>query len=252
MGLPSFNPPPLQEGPEGKGQFTPSWKMWLNQLVQAVRALLGGNITAGTNVTVTGTWPNQTVNAIGGGTGGGVTSVSVVANNGITQAVADATTAPVITLGLGAITPTSVAASGSISAGTPIAAASGGTGLATGGTAGAVLVWAGSAWAAIFGVVFNRQTASYVLVLADGDNNHWVEMNVAGANTLTIPPHSSVAIPVNTTILWSQYGAGQITITPGLGVTLRKSSTLTSRAQYSTGGMTQVATDEWYVYGDLT
>jgi len=45
---------------------------------------------------------------------GSVTSVSVTANNGITQSVANPTTTPNITLGLGAITPTSVAASGTV------------------------------------------------------------------------------------------------------------------------------------------
>lgn len=49
------------------------------------------------------------------GTGGTVTSVSVTANNGITQSVATATTTPVITLGLGNITPTSIVSTGNSS-----------------------------------------------------------------------------------------------------------------------------------------
>ena len=50
----------------------------------------------------------------GGGGGGTVTAVSVTASNGISASVANPTTTPSITLGLGAITPTSVSASGTI------------------------------------------------------------------------------------------------------------------------------------------
>lgn len=57
------------------------------------------SIVAGTNVTVTGTWPNQTINATGGGGGSGtVTSASVVSANGFAGTVANATTTPAITL----------------------------------------------------------------------------------------------------------------------------------------------------------
>ena len=57
------------------------------------------SIVAGTNVTVTGTWPNQTINATGGGGGSGtVTSMSVVSANGFAGTVANATTTPAVTL----------------------------------------------------------------------------------------------------------------------------------------------------------
>lgn len=51
----------------------------------------------------------------GGGGSGTVTSVSITSANGISGTVATATTTPAITLSLGAITPTSIVASGSIS-----------------------------------------------------------------------------------------------------------------------------------------
>lgn len=53
-------------------------------------------------------------NGSGGGGSGTVTSVSVVTANGISGSVATSTTTPAITLTLGAITPTSVAASGNV------------------------------------------------------------------------------------------------------------------------------------------
>lgn len=84
----------------------------------------GANSTVGPNVTVdvqtaSGTQPGllaaadwTTFNNKGSGT---VTSVSVTTANGVSGTVATATTTPAISLTLGAITPTSVAASGAIS-----------------------------------------------------------------------------------------------------------------------------------------
>ena len=54
-------------------------------------------LVAGTNITVTGTWPNQTIAASGGGSGT-VTSVSVASANGFAGTVATDTTTPAITL----------------------------------------------------------------------------------------------------------------------------------------------------------
>lgn len=59
----------------------------------------------------TGAW---TTPAGGGGGSGTVTNVSVVSANGVSGSVATPTTTPAITINLGAITPTSVAASGTV------------------------------------------------------------------------------------------------------------------------------------------
>ena len=58
------------------------------------------SLVAGTNVTITGTWPNQTINSTGGGGGGSgtVTDVSIVSANGLAGTVATSTTTPAITL----------------------------------------------------------------------------------------------------------------------------------------------------------
>lgn len=101
------------------------------------------------------------------------------------------------------------------------------------------------------GVTANRQTSSYTLVLADA--NVVVEMNVASANTLTVPPNSSVAFDVGTVLEGLQYGAGQTTITPGSGVTIRSSGgKLKTAAQYAAFSLRKIATDEWIVAGDLS
>jgi hypothetical protein len=78
-------------------------------------------------------------------------------------------------------------------------------------------------------------------------------MNVAGANTLTVPPNSSVAFPTGTVLEGVQYGAGQTTITPGAGVTIRSSGgKLKTTAQYSSFSLRKIATDEWIAAGDLS
>jgi len=99
-------------------------------------------------------------------------------------------------------------------------------------------------------VTANRQTASYTLVLSDADK--LVEMNVASANNLTVPPNSSVAFSTGTQILLAQYGAGQTTVVAGSGVTVRSSGgKLKLNAQYSGATLIKIATDEWYLFGDI-
>ncbi len=94
------------------------------------------------------------------------------------------------------------------------------------------------------------KTASYTLVLAD--SGKLIEMNVAVANALTVPPNSSVAFPVGSVISVRQYGAGQTTITAGAGVTVRVLGGIAGMAgQYSEVTLTKRATDEWVLVGDV-
>jgi hypothetical protein len=99
--------------------------------------------------------------------------------------------------------------------------------------------------------VFNTQTGSYTLVLAD--NGKVVEMNVAGANNLTVPLNSSVAFPTGTRIDIAQYGAGQTTVVATGGVNVRsKGGALKLSAQYAGATLLKRATDEWYLFGEIT
>ena len=99
-------------------------------------------------------------------------------------------------------------------------------------------------------ITTNRQTASYTLVLSDADK--LVEMNVASANNLTIPLNSSVAFPTGTQILLAQYGAGQTTIVPTSGVTVRSNGgKLKLNVQYSGATLIKIGTDDWYLFGDI-
>jgi hypothetical protein len=99
-------------------------------------------------------------------------------------------------------------------------------------------------------ITTNRQTASYTLVLADADK--LVEMNVGSANNLTIPLNSSVAFATGTQILLAQYGAGQTTIVPTSGVTVRSNGAkLKLNVQYSGATLIKIAENEWYLFGDI-
>jgi len=97
----------------------------------------------------------------------------------------------------------------------------------------------------------SQSGTTYTLVL--GDAGKVIETTNAAAITLTVPPNSSVAFPIGTWIDIYQYGAGQITLTNGVGVTLRSAdSKLKTRVQYSGITLVKRGTDEWMVFGDLT
>jgi hypothetical protein len=102
----------------------------------------------------------------------------------------------------------------------------------------------------IAAVAPNDQTASYTAVLAD--KHRLVRISNASANTFTIPPNSSVAFDLGTTLQLAQQGAGQCTVTAGAGVTIRTPHGAKTAVQYSMVQAIKVAADEWYVAGDTT
>lgn len=66
-------------------------------------------------------------------------------------------------------------------------------------------------------LLFTTQVVNYVLALADEFSG--VEMNTAAANTVTVPPESSVPWEIGCSVVIEQIGAGATTITAGAGVT---------------------------------
>lgn len=95
-----------------------------------------------------------------------------------------------------------------------------------------------------------RKTADYILAI--GDKDALIEMNLSIANTLTIPASSSVDFPIGTQILVTQYGSGVTTIVADIGVTINYSSLSLSLAnQYSFVALLKIGTNEWYAIGDL-
>lgn len=100
-------------------------------------------------------------------------------------------------------------------------------------------------------VEINAQVGTtYTLVLADA-NSKLVKLTNAAAIALTIPTNATVAFPIGTVINLVQYGAGQVTV-GGAGVTINSAQGLKLRAQYSSGTLIKMGTDEWLLSGDTT
>jgi hypothetical protein len=100
-------------------------------------------------------------------------------------------------------------------------------------------------------LTINSQSDSYTLVL--GDAGKAVHISKVSAVTLTVPPNSSVAFPTGTFLYASQTNIGQITLTPGSGVSLfSNGNKLKTSGQYATVGLLKIATDSWLVSGDLS
>lgn len=103
-----------------------------------------------------------------------------------------------------------------------------------------------------FNLTLNAQTGTtYTTVLTDAGK--FVTLNNAAAIVLTIPLNSSVAYTTGDQINLMQLGAGQVTITPTAGVTIRSSGTkLKTTAQYSVATVVKIDTDTWVAIGNLT
>jgi hypothetical protein len=104
-----------------------------------------------------------------------------------------------------------------------------------------------------FGV--NTQTGTtYTTVI--GDNGKLVTQSNASAITTTIPPNASVDYSVGAQITFAQYGAGQVTIQGGSGVTIvstgATAATPKLRVQYSTATAIQTSVNNWLVVGDIS
>jgi ElaB/YqjD/DUF883 family membrane-anchored ribosome-binding protein len=99
--------------------------------------------------------------------------------------------------------------------------------------------------AKVIGAINAQTGTTYTLVLADASKH--ITMSNASANTLTIPPNSSVAFEIGTRIMVQQKGAGSTTIAAGAGVTINAPSTVTLAIdeQHESRGLIKVATDTW-------
>jgi hypothetical protein len=103
---------------------------------------------------------------------------------------------------------------------------------------------AGTYYTRQIGRNINARSSSYTLALGDDDGR--VEMNIAGANTLTVPPSSNVAFTIGTEIRITQIGAGATTITPGSAVTVDNAGAL---SQWQTVVLYKRGTNEWVQTG---
>lgn len=101
-------------------------------------------------------------------------------------------------------------------------------------------------------IALNAQTGTtYTTVLAD--DGKLITCDNGSPIALTVPPSSSVNYGIGTQINIMQLGVGVVTITAGVGVTLRSNgSKLKTNGQYSVATCCKIATDTWVVIGNLT
>lgn len=118
-------------------------------------------------------------------------------------------------------------------------------------TAGQILTAAELDAVATAMIALNAQTGtSYTAVL--GDDGDLVTLDNASPITFTVPPNGTVAFGIGTQINIMQLGAGQVTITPGAGVTIRSAgSRLKTSAQYAVATCVKIASDTWVAVGNL-
>lgn len=126
--------------------------------------------------------------------------------------------------------------------------------LTGGATSGAVTL--SFDYAAGTALTLNAQTGTtYTFVLADAANKLITASNAA-AQTYTIPLNSSVAYATGSQINIIQIGAGQVTILGAAGVTVASTGATAAqpklRVAYSAATLMKVATDTWYVVGDIS
>jgi hypothetical protein len=101
------------------------------------------------------------------------------------------------------------------------------------------------------GMPVNEQDANYAFVLDDAGK--MVRANTSSGVTYTVPPNSSVAFPIGTTIVLRVIGAGALTIAPGAGVTLwvPGSTPSGSRTLSALGACTMIleSANQWLLTG---
>jgi hypothetical protein len=105
-------------------------------------------------------------------------------------------------------------------------------------------------WADPNQIAVSNKTANYTLALVDSFS--LIEMELAGANTVTIPLNATVAFPIGTIIYITQIGAGQTQIVPTGGVTLQSDGGATKIAsQFTEVSLRKRATNTWQLVGKI-
>lgn len=84
------------------------------------------------------------------------------------------------------------------------------------------------------------------------DANKLIELNGSTDRVFTVPPNSDVAFDIGTQILLARKGTAELDIAEGTGVTIQsKDDNLSLDSQYSGASLVKVATNTWYLFGDL-
>lgn len=101
----------------------------------------------------------------------------------------------------------------------------------------------------------NAQTGTtYTTVLADAGKI--ITSSNGSAVTVTIPPNSSVAYPIGSSLTIISIGVGLTSLAQGAGVTITSTGAVSTapvlRVQHSSATAIKTATDTWRVVGDIS
>jgi len=97
----------------------------------------------------------------------------------------------------------------------------------------------------------SQKTASYTLTSIN-EKDSMIEMNAAGATTVTVPTDSAVAFPVGTSLDILRVGAGAVDVAGAGGVTVNATPGLKLRSQWSSATLIKRAANTWVLVGDLS
>ena len=97
-----------------------------------------------------------------------------------------------------------------------------------------------------------QKTAAYTIgALTERDSLIEVSHTGASAVNVTIPPDSTLNLPIGTSIDVLQTNTGPVAIAAGAGVTANATPGLTLRGQWSSATLFKRAANTWVVFGDL-
>jgi len=96
----------------------------------------------------------------------------------------------------------------------------------------------------------NYQSGAYTLV--SGDAGKLITINSVSTANLTIPTNASVPMTIGTHIDFIQLGAGQVTISGNIGVTINYTPGNKLRTQYAGASVIKIGTDTWCLVGDIS
>lgn len=126
------------------------------------------------------------------------------------------------------------------------------------GNYGRVLEVVGTGVGSETGFAWRRPGRIDVIVVTDSDKTldsdeigAYIRMESATGRSLNVPLDATDYMPNGTTFIIRQGGAGQITVVPEGGVTVRTNATLKSRMDESTITLTKISDNTWDLAGDL-
>ena len=97
----------------------------------------------------------------------------------------------------------------------------------------------------------SQKTASYTLSSIN-EKDSMIEIDAAGATTVTVPTDAAVAFAVGTSLDILRVGAGAVDVVGAGGVTVNATPGLKLRSQWSSATLIKRAADTWVLVGDLS